>query len=251
MNAQFNDKIIELDSYIDESADKQISNMAGFIGRFTSNCNFINNHYVYHSDYYDKKVQHFASTNYSLCNSVISFSNSIDDELVFTECYKKSVSNGTKSKVIKFIKENIDNTIEDIELSDNDGTFIVTYNDPSLNMDLSLFGDGLQKIFYLGIKFAACSNGVLLLDEIENGIHKDLLCQFTKLIQELADQYNVQVFVTSHSKECIDAFISNEFKNEQISAYAIDSHKSEVEYFSGEDLKGLIEYINVDIRGSK
>ncbi len=251
MSAQFNDKSIELDSYIDDITDVNINNMSGFIGRFTSHCNFIDNNYIYHSDYYEKKVQHYASTNYSLCNSVISFSNSIDDELVFTECYKKSVSNGTKSKVIRFIKENIDHTIEDIELSDSDGTFVVTYQDPSLNMDLSLYGDGLQKIFYLGIKFAACSNGVLLLDEIENGIHKDLLCQFTKLIQELADQYNVQVFVTSHSKECIDAFISNEFKNEQISAYAIDSHKSEVEYFSGEDLKGLIEYINVDIRGSK
>lgn len=251
MSAQFNDKDIEIDGYVDDITESQISNMSGFIGRFTSNCNFIDNKYIYHSDFYEKKVRHYASSNYSLCNSIISFSNSIDYELVFTECYRKSVSNGTKYKVIEFIKENIDRDIEDIELSDSDGTFVVTYNDPSLNMDLSLYGDGLQKIFYLGIKFSACSNGVLLLDEVENGIHKDLLCQFTKLIQELADQYNVQVFVTSHSKECIDAFISNEFKNDQISAYAIDAHKNEVEYFSGEDLEGLIDYINVDIRGSK
>ncbi|MEZ9295071.1 AAA family ATPase [Vibrio cyclitrophicus] len=251
INASFNNKAISLDSYIDEDTDSEVENKAGFIGRFTSNCQFIDNLYIYHSDYYDKKVQHHATTNYSLCNSVISFSTSIDDEMVFIECYKKAVSNGTKAKVINFIKENIDPSLDDIELSDNDGTFIVTYDDPRLNMDLSLFGDGLQKIFYLGIKFAACSNGVLLLDEIENGIHKDLLCQFTKLIQELADQYNVQVFATSHSKECIDAFISNDFKNEQISAYAIDSSESKVEHFSGEDLEELIDYINLDIRGTK
>ena len=251
LSAEFNNKRLSLNSHIDDDLESEIQNMSGFVGRFTSNCSYLSNTYIYHSDYYEKKVQHYASTNYSLCNSVISFSSSIDDEVVFSECYKKSVSNGTKSKVISFIKNNIDDSIVDIELSDSDGTFVVIYDDASLNMDLSLYGDGLQKIFYLGIKFAACSNGVLLLDEIENGIHKDLLCQFTKLIQELADQYNVQVFATSHSKECIDAFISNDFKNEQISAYAIDSHESEVEYFSGEDLKGLIDYINVDIRGSK
>ncbi|EKO5149297.1 AAA family ATPase [Vibrio fluvialis] len=251
LSAKFNNKPLSLESYIDNKLESETQNMSGFIGRFTSFCTYLNSEYLYHSDYYEKKVQHYASTNYSLCNSVISFSSSIDDELVFTECYKKSVSNGAKSKVISFIKKNIDNSIVDIELSDNDGTFVVIYDDASLNMDLSLYGDGLQKIFYLGIKFAACSNGILLLDEIENGIHKDLLCQFTKLIQELADQYNVQVFTTSHSKECIDAFISNDFKNEQISAYAIDSDKSVVEYFSGEDLEELIDYINLDIRGTK
>lgn len=251
LSAEFNNKLLSLESYIDNDLESETQNMSGFIGRFTSSSQYLSNLYIYHSDYYEKKVQHYASTNYSLCNSVVSFSSSIDDELVFTECYKKSVSNGTKSKVISFIKKNIDQSIVDIELSDNDGTFVVVYDDASLNMDLSLYGDGLQKIFYLGIKFAACSNGVLLLDEIENGIHKDLLCQFTKLIQELADQYNVQVFATSHSKECIDAFISNDFKNEQISAYAIDSYENEVEHFTGEDLKGLIDYIDVDIRGSK
>ncbi|HCE3245391.1 TPA: AAA family ATPase [Vibrio parahaemolyticus] len=249
--AEFNNKPLSLNSYIDDTLESETKNMSGFIGRFASSCNYLDNSYTHHSDYYEKKVQHYASTNHSLCNSVISFSSSIDDELVFTECYKKSVSNGTKSKVISFIRNNIDNSIVDIELSDNDGTFVVTYDDASLNMDLSLYGDGLQKIFYLGIKFAACSNGILLLDEIENGIHKDLLCQFTKLIQELADQYNVQVFATSHSKECIDAFISNKFKNEQISAYAIDSDESKVEHFSGEALEELIDYINLDIRGTK
>ncbi|QTL35966.1 AAA family ATPase [Pseudoalteromonas viridis] len=169
-SAEFNRKEISLHLFIDN--DFEIENMSGFIGRFTSECKYINKEYSYHSDYYEKKVQHYASSNNSLCNSVISFSSSIDDEQVFIECYKKSISNGAKVKVINFIRENIDSNINDVELSDNDGTFIVVYDDSSQNMDLSLFGDGLQKIFYLGIKFAACSNGIILLDEIENGIHK-------------------------------------------------------------------------------
>ena len=117
--------------------ESEIQNMSGFVGRFTSNCSYLSNTYIYHSDYYEKKVQHYASTNYSLCNSVISFSSSIDDEVVFSECYKKSVSNGTKSKVISFIKNNIDDSIVDIELSDSDGIFVVIYDDKSIFKDAS------------------------------------------------------------------------------------------------------------------
>lgn len=247
VSASFNNEDISL-TFL-KSTEVELENQSGFIGRLSSNCQYLGRDYKFHSDFYSKKTNHYASSNNTLCNSVISFSSGFDDELVFRECYQKSVSNGAKSKVISFINVNIDTTIADIELSDTDGSFIVSHNDSSPSMDLSQYGDGLQKIFYLGIKFAACSNGVLLLDEVENGIHKDLLNNFTKLIQEMSKTYNVQVFVTSHSKECIDAFISNNFENTLISAYAIDTIDNQVEYFSGDDLKGLIEYINIDIRG--
>lgn len=249
VSAIYNKNEIQLNTV--KETEIKLENQSGFIGRLSSVCSYLGRHYDFYSDFYSKKNTHYASSNNTLCNSVISFSSGFDDEQVFRECYQKAVTNGAKFKVIEFIKRNIDSDILDVELSDVDGTFIVIYEDTSRNMDLSQYGDGLQKIFHLGIKFAACSNGVLLLDEVENGIHKDLLVNFTKLIQELSEAYNVQVFVTSHSKECIDSFISNGFHNEKISAYAIDANNNEVEYFSGDDLEGLINYINVDIRGEK
>lgn len=245
----FNSSTIKL-KIITES-DTEIKNKSDYIGRISTECEYVDNIYEHHTDFYNKKFNHYSSSNHTLCNSVISFSSSFDDEEVFKDCYRKSVTNGAKVKVIEFIRENIDKDINDIELSDIDGTFIVIYNDARKNMDLSLFGDGLQKIFYLGIKFSACSNGILLLDEIENGIHKDLLNNFTKLIQQLSEAYNVQVFATSHSKECIDSFLLNNFKNEDISAYALMGDDGRVEHFTGSELEGLIDYIDVDIRGSR
>jgi AAA15 family ATPase/GTPase len=40
---------------------------------------------------------------------------------------------------------------------------------------------------------------------------------FTEFIQKLANKLNVQVFLTTHSKECIEAFVNNGYKNEDIS----------------------------------
>jgi len=248
----FNDSKYYFESKVKDSVD-EIKNQSDFIGRHstTFGCTRENSVYIYYSDYYKNHIRNHATTNKTLCRSLYTESSFLDDASIFETCYRLSVEQGTKKLVVDFIIEHIDDKIVDIEMSSNDGSFTVIYEDPTKNRGLSQFGDGLQKIFSMGIKFAACTNGILLIDEIENGIHKDLLCQFTMLIQELADQHNVQVFATSHSKECIDAFISNNFKNEQISAYAIDSIESKVEHFSGEDLEELIDYINLDIRGTK
>lgn len=248
VNAIFNGKEIVVSS--NSSTEVEIDNKSGFIGRLLSDTTYLDNKFHYHSDFYDDKTRYHATSNSTLCNSVVSFSSSIDEEEVFKNCYKKAVSNGAKSRVINFIRENIESEIKDIELSDSEGNFVVTYDNSSRNMDLSQYGDGLQKVFYLGIKFAACSNGVLLLDEVENGIHKDLLTKFTKLIQEMSEIYNVQVFVTSHSKECIDSFVNNGYGNDRISAYAFSQNENGLEYFSGGELKELMEYINIDIRGA-
>ncbi len=45
-----------------------------------------------------------------------------------------------------------------------------------------------------------------LIDEIENGIHYSVLPDVWRLIFETAERLNVQVFATSHSWDCIEAF---------------------------------------------
>ena len=78
--------------------------------------------------------------------------------------------------------------------------------------DLTQFGEGVQRIFHIGLLFAYARGGIVLIDEFENAIHYTLLRPFTRLVQELAIKFDVQVFLTSHSKECIDAFVQNDFQ---------------------------------------
>jgi len=114
------------------------------------------------------------------------------------------------------------------------------------------FGEGLQRVFYIALQFASAKNGVILIDELENGLHYTLLESFTKFIQELAIKLNVQVFLTTHSKETIEAFVTNGFKNEDINFYRLTENRrtnkiNAIKY----DSKLLIEEFedNQEVRG--
>jgi AAA15 family ATPase/GTPase len=199
----------------------------------------------------NEKVEH-------LCKSIFKspyFYNS--DELV--ETYNKNTINKDSSGqtaislVIKFLKK-VDNSINDIRLNEVDDIqrFIVDSTKfKDKNIEITNYGEGLQRIFEIALSFASARNGVVCLDEFETAIHNSILIEFTKFVQELADTFNVQVFLTSHSKECIDAFVNNDYRNDEISTYFIENNNGTVEavHVDGTELKEYIDTIDFDLRG--
>jgi AAA15 family ATPase/GTPase len=190
-----------------------------------------------------------------LCNSLFKspyFYN--QQEIINT--HSKNVELKVFDMVIKFITNHIDKDIQDIDLTEQNDIkrFLVDSKIfPEKSVDITSYGEGLQRIFEIALAFAYCKNGVLLIDELETAIHYSLLVDFTKFIQELAIKFNVQVFITSHSKECIDAFVDNDVHNEDISAYLLENKNNKIstKYVGGDRLKYLIENIGLDIRGNQ
>ena len=82
------------------------------------------------------------------------------------------IKKGDKWKLIELLKI-FDNSIIDINYTSDQEIYITT-QDKSI-LSLSSFGDGLKKAIVLISKVMDAYNGVLLIDEIENGIHKDVL----------------------------------------------------------------------------
>ncbi len=58
--------------------------------------------------------------------------------------------------------------------------------------------------FYLAL--TTCENGIVLIDEIENGLHYSVQEEMWKMIFEIAEHLNVQVFATTQSIDAIKAF---------------------------------------------
>jgi AAA15 family ATPase/GTPase len=60
----------------------------------------------------------------------------------------------------------------------------------------------------LGISLALVNakDGILLIDEFENGLHYSVLPGLWRLVFHIANHLNVQVFATTHSWDCIEAF---------------------------------------------
>jgi predicted ATPase len=67
-------------------------------------------------------------------------------------------------------------------------------------------GEGMNRIFGLALALANAREGLLLIDEIESGLHYSVQPDLWRLIFEAAHRLNVQVFATTHSWDCIDAF---------------------------------------------
>ena len=164
---------------------------------------------------------------------------------------KESLEVGTKQQIIDFIKEHIDSRLRNIELADRFNRFLVSHQDFTRAPDLASFGEGVRRVFEIGLLFAGVRGGVLLIDEFENAIHTELLVPFTRIVQQLAVALNVQVFLTTHSKEAIDALLLNEYQISDIVGYAISraGAGTHVRRYDGKKMLRLHDAIDFDLRG--
>jgi len=72
---------------------------------------------------------------------------------------------------------------------------------------IGLYGDAISKVSNFILKIVNSKNSILLIDEIENGIHTSAQAKLWKKIFELAEEFEVQIFATTHSIEMIKSFI--------------------------------------------
>jgi predicted ATPase len=67
-------------------------------------------------------------------------------------------------------------------------------------------GDGVYRVFGIALGLVLSRGGALLLDEVENGLHHSVQLEVWESILALAQQFNVQVFATTHSWDTVVAF---------------------------------------------
>ena len=70
---------------------------------------------------------------------------------------------------------------------------------------VSLVGQGVYRLLDIYSEIIGSKAKVCLIDEIENGIHHSSLIDLWKGIADAAERFDVQIFATTHSYECIEA----------------------------------------------
>lgn len=93
--------------------------------------------------------------------------------------------------------------------NDNDnpsgrGSYKILSKSHQKALPLNVYGDGMKKAILMMSAVVSAKNGVLLLDEFETAIHTSAMDRTFRWILESCKKLNVQVFLTSHSKEAID-----------------------------------------------
>lgn len=71
---------------------------------------------------------------------------------------------------------------------------------------LATFGDGVLKYFKLLISIVIHSGKRLMIDEVDTGVHYTRMKDFWKTIIQASIDNKVQLFATTHSKECLQYF---------------------------------------------
>lgn len=92
---------------------------------------------------------------------------------------------------------------------------IVKLHNYDERIPLGSLGDGLHRVFGIALALVNCKDGILLVDEIENGLHYTIQLGLWRVIFKLAQKLNVQVFATTHSWDCIEAFQKAATEDEQ------------------------------------
>ncbi len=72
-------------------------------------------------------------------------------------------------------------------------------------MPIQLAGEGMTRIAEISIDIASAPNGIVLVDDIDTGIHHTALPAFWKVIFQLTKKSKTQLFATTHSSECLEA----------------------------------------------
>jgi hypothetical protein len=75
---------------------------------------------------------------------------------------------------------------------------------------ISRMGDGMVRLADLALAAANAADGILLLDEIENGLHWSIFPRLWSFLFEISGKWNIQIFATTHSGDAVREFISCE-----------------------------------------
>ena len=124
---------------------------------------------------------------------------------------------------------------------------MVQHNDFSEPLSLQGFGDGILRLFEILLSLVNARDGILVVDELENGLHYKIYPRVWDIVFRLAKKLNVQVFATTHSWDCIRGFKNAWGKHLDAGTFfrlGVKEDKTKATYY---DRKTLSDALRLDI----
>ena len=109
---------------------------------------------------------------------------------------------------------------------------------------LKSMGDGLNRLFHIMVALVNAKDGILLIDEFENGLHWTVQPKVWEILFHFSEKLNVQVFATTHSRDCVNGFDSAWNKYPLLGAFfrlEVKNNLIKVKEYSAETLADSIE----------
>ena len=95
-----------------------------------------------------------------------------------------------------------------VENENKERSAVIKLNGDENIYPLKSMGDGINRILSIILALVNSDGGYLLIDEFENGLHFSIQDKIWEIIFKLSQKLNIQVFITTHSDDCIKSFSS-------------------------------------------
>ena len=118
-------------------------------------------------------------------------------------------------------------------------------------LPLNVYGDGMKKALSLLCSVIRAKGGILLLDEFETAIHTSAMDSIFSWLLQSAMKMDVQVFLTSHSKEAIDKVLKSKSElQSHINVYTLYNYQGHnyVRRMACEEAINAQDDLGVDLR---
>lgn len=98
--------------------------------------------------------------------------------------------------------------LKDVEISaqTKDIPLLLSREDQDASILLAMYGEGTIKLAHLLMELEIWSRQRLMIDEIDTGIYYKRMPDFWRTLISGAEKSDVQLFATTHNKDCLDAF---------------------------------------------
>ena len=118
-------------------------------------------------------------------------------------------------------------------------------NNVDKSLSIGTMGEGfISSLIIISNLLVAGGNDreiTILIDEVENGLYRTALKKLIRTILKLIKEYNIQLFITTHSEEFLKELYKLKLDN-TVSLYRMENEKSNIKaiYYSEEEAKELL-----------
>jgi len=112
---------------------------------------------------------------------------------------------------------------------------------------LKSLGDGVFRLFFIILSLVNAKGSYLIIDEFENGLHWSVQEKIWDVVFRLSELLKVQVFVTSHSRDCVAAFEKVWLKNEKLGSFYRLSGSESKHSVTSYDLETLSDSMEMEV----
>jgi hypothetical protein len=126
------------------------------------------------------------------------------------------------------------------------GGMVVRLQNVKDRVPIGSMGDGIWRMLGLALALVDARDGLLLVDEIDTGLHYTVMEDMWRLVYQSAKRLNVQVLATTHSRDCTEslAAICNDEAGEEgdVTIQRVERGQDEAVAYSEREIVAAARY---------